>query len=171
MSKVRWAEPARLNGSRGSDRTTANVEYDSFEPLRADAGRETVAVPRQRAESHGRSRAALNPLPVALALAGGTELVASMNLARRAWHLGGPARETAAVRVVQAGVLAASARRTGWRVPLISSLIATRVLVLVGHGLGRRRRAGLALWLLALCQLRREAARAEAWDAPPARRV
>jgi hypothetical protein len=56
-------------------------------------------------------------------------------------------------------------------VPLISSVIALRVLGMIGDGLGRGRKAGLVLWLLALCQLRREAARSEAWDAPPARRV
>jgi hypothetical protein len=171
MGKVRWAEPALLNGSRCSGGPTATAEYDSIEPLRADASRETVAFRRQRAEAHGRSRAALNPLSVGLAVAGGTELVASVRLAGRAWHLGGPAREAAAVRVVQSGALAASARRAGWRVPLIRSLIAMRVLGLIGGGLGRRRKAGLVLWLLALRQLGREAARAEAWDAPPARRV
>jgi hypothetical protein len=171
MSKVRWAEPALLNGSSCSGGPIANAEFDPIEPLRAGASRETVAFPRQRAEPHGRSRAALNPLPVGLAVAGGTELLASLRLAGRARHLGGPVREAAAVRVLQAGALAASARRPGWRVPLISSAIALRVLGLIGDSGGRRSKAGLALWLLALCQLRREAARAEAWDAPPARRV
>jgi hypothetical protein len=160
-----------LNGSRRSTGPTAHAECDSIERLRGDASRETVAFPRQRAEPDGRSRAALNPLPVGLAIAGGTELLASLRLAGRTRHLGGPAREAAAVRVFQAGALAASARRPGWRVPLITSAIALRVLGLIGDSLGARRKAALVLWLLALCQLRREAARAEAWDAPPMRRI
>jgi hypothetical protein len=117
-------------------------------------------------------RRELNPLRLGLIAAGGTELVAGVRLAGSTWHLGGPAREAVAVRVLQAGALVVSARRAGWRVPLISSVIALRLFGLIGQlaartpsrDPGRPRDVGLVLWLLALRQLRREAARAEDWE-------
>jgi hypothetical protein len=87
---------------------------------------------------------------------------------------GAAGREAAAVHVAHAAALMVSASRQSWRVPLISSVIATRLLGLLG-GLaeptapgarGIRRGAALALWLAALLGLRAQAARAEAWDAP-----
>jgi hypothetical protein len=115
----------------------------------------------------------LDPLPLGLVAAGGTELMAGMRVAGR-----GAPGETAAVHVAQAAALAASARRASWRVPVISSLVAMRLLGLIALVAGRggsggvaiRRAAPLALWLVALLQLRHEAARAQAWNAPSPRR-
>jgi hypothetical protein len=124
-----------------------------------------------RLQPRGRSRTELNPLPLGFAAAGITELSAGVRLAGRTWHLGRSAREVAAVRVVQAGALVACSRRRDWRVPLISLVIALRFLGLVAaltsRSSGAERRGGLQLrivWLLALSQLRREAARAETWE-------
>jgi len=122
-------------------------------------------------------RSGLDPLPLGLVAAGGTELLAGVRVAGRA-DADSAAHESAAVHVAHAAALAASARRSGWRVPVISSLIAVRLLGLIADLAGRgasagaaiRRAAPLALWLIALLELRQEAARAQAWDAPSPRR-
>jgi hypothetical protein len=131
--------------------------------------------PRAATPARGRLRPDLNPLPLGLVAAGGTELLAGVRLAGKGRRPGGGSREAAAVRMVQAGALVASAGRSGWRVPLISSVIGIRLAGLVG-GLAARPRSSatlhegaVALWLVALLALRHEAARAEAWNAPLAR--
>jgi hypothetical protein len=116
----------------------------------------------------------LDPLPVGVLAVGGAELMASIQLARAAWPLGGPARDAACARVVHAAALVVSAQRAGARVPLISSVILLRVLGLLTQlaGDGFTKRSGWrpavtpVLWLFALAHLRREAARAEAWNSP-----
>jgi hypothetical protein len=128
-------------------------------------------------DAAARSRAALplrgDPLAVGLLAAGGTELAMTMGLARRAWRLGHALPDAATGSVVHAGALVAGARRHDWRVPLLSTVIAGRVLRVVAR-LGRQRRrrrlklrdTSDAVWLVVLMLLRQEAARADAWDAP-----
>jgi hypothetical protein len=85
----------------------------------------------------------------------------------------GAAREAAALRVMHAGALVASARRVDWRLPLVSGVIVAQLTSLAGRlaarGVptgARGQEAVVTLSLLALVQLRQEAARAEAWNTP-----
>src|SRR4051794_25286810 len=169
-----WHEQALPNRSVCSARGAATRRHnDRGHPQRADLGRDAAGESvRRRAKAGVSFLPEFNPLRLGLIAAGGIELVAGVRLAGRTWHLGGPAREAVAVRVLQAGALVLSAPRGGWRVPLISSVIALRLVGLIGQlaartpsrGPGRPRDVGLVLWLLSLRQLRREAARAEDWD-------
>jgi hypothetical protein len=173
MSRVQWGEPALLNAGLCArppvDEASGDVDH------RADStrGRSGQFV-RSRAEARGHGE--LNPVPLGLAAVAGGELAAGLRLLGRSWRLGEPPSEAAAIRVVHAAALAASTRRTDWRLPLISCVLALRLFGLLASlgksraGVGpRRRSAVLALSLLGLFQLRRQAARAAAWDAPLAR--
>ena len=104
----------------------------------------------------------LDPLRACVAVAAGIEL-------------GLATERGASSGVVHGAALAASVGRPTWRVPLISCLVATRILELVRLAGSPRRRslrqtsrplAAVALWALALLVLGRESARAEAWEAP-----
>ena len=104
-----------------------------------------------------------DPLGVGLLAAGAVELAAGAWLARRARGLGGALHEAAAASVVHAGALVAGARRHDWRLPLLSTVIAGKVVGLLSRL--ETRTPVDAVWLLVLAQLRQQAARAEAWDA------
>ena len=155
------AEEDRPGGAEGRD---------SARQARDNAAR----LLRSRAEARGRPRPELDPLPLGLAAAGAGEVLVGVRLAGRLWRLGAPARHATVARTILAGAVAASARRADWRLPLISTLFAVRLLEWVvppGDLISRRtrgpgRQARLATWLLALWVLRREAARPNAWEAP-----
>src|SRR4051812_9101599 len=99
-----------------------------------------------------RPRPLVNPLPLAMAAAGAGELA-------------GAAREAEVAKLVHGGALVASARRPGWRLPLVTMAIGLRALELTR----RPPTAAGVLWLAALTGLRRELSRAEAWDSPLSR--
>jgi hypothetical protein len=143
-ASARRADPPVLNGNGCVPRPAPPRPAPPPRPL-----------PRARVRlgpASGPPRAVVNPLPLAVAAAGAGELVNG-------------ARDAEAVKLIYGGALVASAGRPGWRLPLLSAAIGLRALELVR----RRPTTAQVLWLAALAALRRELARAEAWDTPLSR--